>query len=104
MALNRDEILAANDVEIHEVEVPEWGGSVLVRPLTAGDASKLGDEATTAVLVALSCVDEDGETLFTEDDIPALEKKSLAALKRVVEVVVEINGLTDEALQEAVGN
>src|SRR3989304_4330704 len=32
--LTRDEILNANDLAREQVEVPEWGGAVLVRALT----------------------------------------------------------------------
>ena len=35
MILNREQILAANDVKTRIVDVPEWGGSVIVRGLTS---------------------------------------------------------------------
>ena len=34
MRLSRDDILKAADNEPEEVDVPEWGGSVLVRGMT----------------------------------------------------------------------
>ena len=37
MRLSRDDILKAADNEPEEVDVPEWGGSVLVRGMTGLD-------------------------------------------------------------------
>ena len=34
MALSKDAILAAKDTDVHEVDVPEWGGSILLRSMT----------------------------------------------------------------------
>lgn len=112
--LSRDEILAALDIEIQEVDVPEWGGVVRVRGLTGAERDRF--EASIirmqgrrrvmrmkdirAKLVALTVVDEDGQHLFTETDIPALSEKSAAALQRVVDVAQQLSGITEKDLQE----
>ena len=37
MALTADQILAADDMGLKEVAVPEWGGSVFIRVMTVGE-------------------------------------------------------------------
>ena len=37
--LTKEQILAANDAAPVPVEVPEWGGTVSVRPMSAGDGT-----------------------------------------------------------------
>jgi hypothetical protein len=37
MALNKDQILHADDLPRREVQTPEWGGSVFVRALTGDE-------------------------------------------------------------------
>lgn len=116
--LNRDDILNAKDIETEEVKVPEWGGSVLVRTMTGAgrDAFEQGIvasrvenkqkniETIRARMVALSVVDESGNLLFTDEDIPALGKKSAKALDRVYSVCSRLNALLDGDVEELAKN
>lgn len=116
--LSRAQILAANDVKTETVEVPEWGGSVLVRTMTAGQrdayetalynlakggVDNLRNKAR-ATLVLVSVVDEDGRQLFTEADIEALASRSANAMDRVVKVSQQLNRLGDAQLDELTKN
>ena len=47
--------------------------------------------------------DENGKRLFTEDDVNDLLKKSFPAMKRVMELALKVNGLTEEEASELVG-
>ena len=100
--LLRDQILAANDLKTERVEVPEWGGAVTVRSMTAGDRDQWEqrlwggkrDVALTQVrasLVAFTVVDDAGELMFSVDDLEALSRKSSAALTRIYETAVRLN-------------
>lgn len=105
--LTREAILGASDIQTEEVEVPEWGGAVLVRGLSAKETNRLGvassvraqaDQAGAAErfpidLVALAIVDEDGHRLFADADVEALGQKSGAALMRVFVVAQRLSGL-----------
>lgn len=107
MALSRDEILAADDRVVEVVDVPEWGGEVYVRSLTRAEVrpfTETGEDLAVGTLVSVAVCDEDGRPLFTEDDVPALEKKSLRALNRVVAKAMEINGLGGEQAEQVLGN
>lgn len=114
MLLSREDIIGSDDRKTQDVAVPEWGGDVRVKALSGAerDAYELslvivtGNTATTkldnvrAKLVAYSCVDEEGNRLFSEEDIVALGEKSAAALQRVFDVARKLSGLTDEDVEE----
>lgn len=116
--LTRDMILKADNLRTEEVPVPEWGGSVLVRELRGRERDEW--EASLAVmrgkamvpdvanmrakLVARSVVGEDGEPVFTQQDVNALGELSAAALNRVFEVASKLSGLDEKDLEEMSGN
>jgi hypothetical protein len=113
--LNKDQILKADDLPTEEVEVPEWGGSVLVRGMTG--RQRIEYEASMAVmrggemvpdvensmakLVARTIVGDDGGPMFTVADANALGEKSSAALARVFEVAARLSGMSAGADVEA---
>lgn len=111
--LGKDDILTAVDLKVEEIEVPEWGGTVRVSQITAADRLALQmmilDEKTqkpkspleitrlmTIGLLTLAIVDEQGNRLFTPDDVEALGKKSSAAVDRVFEAADKLNGISAE--------
>ncbi len=112
--LGRDEILAADDIQIELVKVPEWGGDVYVKGITgkergqfeasvilySGNKQKIDMVDMRATLGSLTMVDVDGKKLFTPADVRALNKKSAAPLDRVFEVAQRLSGLTDDAVEE----
>lgn len=112
--LTKQEIFDADDRETREVEVPEWGGEVLVRSLSgkerdefevaiANVKSKKGEqnlENVRARLVSMCIVDERGTRLFSDRDITTLGNKSVKALQRVYNVCQEMNALSDEDVEE----
>jgi hypothetical protein len=113
--LNKQAILSADDLKSVDVEVSEWGGSVRVRTMTgtqreafgsalAGDDGK-ADMGTFRVKLVVACaVGEDGEPLFTFDDVHALSQKSGAALDRVFSVASKLNGMAADSVETAQGN
>lgn len=116
--LTRKDILEVIDLPTQEVEVPEWGGSVMVRGLNGterdqyeqsllsmnGTSVELNLAGARARLVSLACVDEAGQRLFTAKDIEALGRKSGTALDRVFQVVQKLSGLSNEDMQELTAN
>lgn len=118
MALTREQILQVEDLEREEVEVPEWGGSVIVRAMTAeerdafeqsmierkGKKVDVNLKNARARLVALTVVDEEGNRLFTDADIAALGRKSSAPITRISDVARRLSGLDEEEIEEMVGN
>jgi len=123
MALNRDTILGVSDLQTEKVDVPEWGGDVIVRGLTgeerdAYEASRrqvrnagtphaevvfIQDNARASLLVKC-LVDEHGERLFTDRDAPALGQKNGAVLDRLFDVASRLSGMSDEEAEKLEGN
>ncbi len=115
MTLTRDDILSAEDLKSERVQVPEWGGEVIVRELTGterdeyesslvtikGTKTEVNSRNMRAKLVALSLVDDGGNRLFTHEDIKALGLKSASALDRVVDVAKRISRIAEDDLEEA---
>ena len=118
MILTRDDILRANDSQMEAVDVPEWGGQVLVKGLSGterdrfeqdsidqrGKTTKLNFTNIRARLLVLCLVDEQGNRLFQRSDIDMLGQKSAAALNRVFEVARRLSGLNQEDVEELAEN
>ena len=115
MLLTRDQILTADDLVTETVEVPEWGGSVLVRGMSGTQRDKFEADIVNARgqkdvrlnmanirarLVAASLVDENGDLLFDIKDITALGKKSAVALQRVFDKAKILSGIVEDDVQE----
>ena len=112
-----DSILGRFDLAREVVDVPEWGGSVIVQQLSLVDAARWEQwvidqdlesldyrETVYPRLVALSVVDEAGARVFTDDHIAALGGKSKTALERIVTVAQRLNSYTDDDIEELAGN
>lgn len=108
--LSRDEVLAAQDFKTEEVEVPEWGGVVLVRELSAldfdsvgfpmvkedGEIDARGARGMGVKIVSLSVIDEEGNRLFTSKDVRALGARAIAPIRRITAVVMSLSGMVEE--------
>jgi hypothetical protein len=111
MVLDRQTILSTIDLPQEKVEVPEWGGTVLVQGLTAAEFNaiqrqfRLDDspeqvfqnEEFWLMLVERCCINEDGRPLFREGDTILLKQKSARAIMRVFDVAQRLCGFATEA-------
>ncbi|QTD96965.1 phage tail assembly chaperone [Streptomyces cyanogenus] len=123
MALNRDAILGVNDLLTEKVDVPEWGGEVIVRGLTgeerdAYEASRrqirnagtpqqelvILSENMRAGLLVKCLIDENGDRLFTDQDAGLLGMKNGRTLDRLFDVASRLSGLSDEEAEQMEGN
>ncbi|MGH7536939.1 MAG: hypothetical protein ACREMG_15385, partial [Gemmatimonadales bacterium] len=97
--LDRAAILAAPDIATELAEVPEWGGQVRLRGLSAAALSAVrissdGKEADAFMLAVLgaSLTDETGALLFPGEAGQAeLGTKNPAVLNRLFEVAARVN-------------
>ena len=113
MILNKSQILAANDLGLLEVPVPEWGGSVYLRVMTVGerDAFELEWNGTDGKVddfrskfLARCLADDQGRRLFTDAELHLLAGKSAKVMSRLWKAAVEHNNLDEPAIQEAAKN
>lgn len=116
--LTRLDILESSDLATEEVDVPEWGGTVIIRALTGVERDAYESEIfqmrgtgkgieynlsnIRAKLSARSIVDEAGGRLFTDADIVRLGTKSAAALDKVFAVAQRLSRLTNQDVKELV--
>lgn len=108
--LTRDTILTADDRTYDEVEIPEWGGSVRISSITAGQRDsyeqsmieergkdrKMNLRNARAKLIVLCAVDEKGQSLFAADDVNRLSRKNAKPVDRLFDACKTIAGLSDE--------
>ena len=99
--LNRDQIVAIQDIKTELVDVPEWGGTVALRELTGAERDALEAQMVKVIngrreadldnlrakLVAACLVDgETGDRLFDEKTVSQLGNKSAIALDRLFKI------------------
>lgn len=114
MPLTKDQILAANDMGLLEVAVPEWGGSVYVRVMSVGERDSYENEWMThkdrgvdnfrAKFLQKVLCNEKGELLFSPDEVDKLARKSAKVTTRVWRAAMSHNALTDNDVEEMAKN
>ena len=114
MTLTKEQILAADDMGLKEVEVPEWGGSVFLRVMSVGERDSYEndwmvnkntgvDNFRSKFLQRVIC-DEKGKLLFTSEEINLLATKSARVITRVWEAAMKHNAITDSDVEELAKN
>lgn len=114
MALTKEQILAADDLKVREIDVPEWGGKIKLRTMTGTERESYfrrlmkhkADEIPKDLfqtLVVICAVDDKGEQLFSFDDLKKLSEKNGAVLDRLTKAAGDLNGLSDNSLDELSG-
>lgn len=113
--LNRDQILGALALKSEDVEVPELGGVVRVREMTAGEqevyatlvqAENGGVDLRNyrAKLISCCACDASGNLLFAPGDVEALTRLAAEPIDRVWTAAARLNKLLSgdmEALGKA---
>ena len=109
--LDARSVLSADDFQYADVDCPEWGGSVRVRGLTAGERSsvawKLKDnnqQDLEVTVVIFGTVDENGDRLFNKNDRDQLKQKSNNVITRIARKILELSGSDDDSVAEAQKN
>lgn len=117
MSLSIDEILAADNLKPQEVPIPEWGGTVFVRTLSAleairlsgllqdisGDPIRIAQERVVMALSAYLC-DADGNALATVEQARAIAGKRATAVNAIVEAGHRINSVDANTAEGAAKN
>ncbi|TVQ59919.1 MAG: hypothetical protein EA379_09570 [Phycisphaerales bacterium] len=111
-SLTRESILASCDLPTERIDVPEWGGCVEIRTLTAGERDRFdaivleynkpggARPHIRAELLVRCIVDADGKNLFTVADVEKLAGKSARAVERVFNAALRLNGITNSDVEE----
>lgn len=99
MLLNKHQIFAADDLRNEIVAMKEWGGDIKIRVMSVREqlnfdkflASKPDDKEMAFFLIVKSCIDENNQPLFTEDDIQFLEQKSADSILKLFQAILALN-------------
>ena len=120
----RDAILASDDRPIAPVDCPEWGTTVHVRTMSAGERDEWGrlwdaadkpQDETAALaktipkdmashLVLLTACDENGVRVFEPEDLDALTEKNGTVIERIARQSMAHNGLLGSSIGDAEKN
>lgn len=110
----RDKILSAKDLKREAVECPEWGCTVYVQSMTAGDRNEivrrqyLNEGAMLpdhyARIVYMCACDESGTRIFSESDIPEIQKKDSEVIWRIANAATAFNNMDSTPAEQAEKN
>ncbi len=112
--LTKDQILAASDPQIDSLSVPEWGGVVGFRKLSCAGAEAYQDylislqngdgglriSGMRTKLLSLVLCGDDGQLLFSEDDLAALGEKDSEVIQRLFDHAKMLNATVQDAGEE----
>jgi hypothetical protein len=114
MSLTKEQILAADDLGLLEVQVPEWGGSVFIRVMSVGERDAYendwlvnkssGVENFRAKFVQKVLCNERGDLLFTKNEIDQLARKSAKVMSTLWEAAMRHNKLSESDVEELAKN
>lgn len=117
--LSKADILGASDLATEQVEVPEWGGAVIIRSMTGiqrdayenslmakgADGRYSVDTENMRVKLVLYCaVDEQGNQIFDASELSALAGKNAGIIERLFNAAQNLNGLNKGAVEDAAKN
>lgn len=95
--LTREAILQRR-LPTETVPMPEWGGSVVLRRLTATEylalVQRIKGDSGRAVYhwIAAATFDEAGNRIFTDDDAATIEQREdYVVVERLIEAILKLN-------------
>jgi hypothetical protein len=112
--LTREEILSAEDLELVEIDVPEWGGEVAVAPMTVSQRIDFEEKHYTAEgmpknihdadliydMLSFSLKKKDGTQMFRRDEIQMLNGKNSKLIRKIFNECITINFFEKEVVAE----
>ncbi len=116
--LTRDDILGGDDRPMERVNVPEWGGAVFVRGMTATErdsfeAETLQDRGNgeiqvryldmRAKLAVRSIVDSAGNRIFKDEEFGVLSGRAASALDRIFTVAMRLSKISKSDVDKMMG-
>lgn len=114
----RDQINAADDLELEAVEVPEWNCTVFVRNITGDEIDAwqaetyqvnginvlVNKKSLRARLLVKCLVDETGQRIYADDQAEELGAKNNKILVRLYEVAERLNAVTKKDVEDLAKN
>jgi hypothetical protein len=108
-SLTAESILDVKDLAPHPYNVPEWGGTLYIRQLSAAEGLELGEfigdkpKGANARVVLFCLCDANGKRLFADHQLKAMQSKSMKVLNRLSNECMRVNGVgADTKEQKAI--
>jgi len=112
--LTKEEILKVSDLQTREINIPEWGGSIVMKTMTGEErdtwenripirsSDKKVDIKEMKVRLLILCIRDpkDMTFMFTEKDVVSLNSKNSSVIDRLWQVASEMNGIGGKELEE----
>jgi hypothetical protein len=117
-SLSREAFLRPAKVNVVEVPVPELGGSVYVKGMTAKDRSRFETqfqlssgksntrklkEIRERLVIACLC-DEEGVLLLQDSDVDAVGAQPAAVVERIVDAAQKVCGMSNNDVEDLAKN
>ena len=102
--LTRDDVLKADDLLTQEIEVPQWGGTIIIKALSLGAKNKIDQQTKDGSgktdpekLTMLFLMEGIHEPKFTMADYEALKGKNNGVLEDIVKKIMKLSFVSAEA-------
>ncbi len=115
-----EKILASDDLPRKKLRIPVWNVTLYIQTLTALEYEAMQDDLKKwrkdhhygedsvrflhPFFASRLAVNEDGSRVFKDSDIPRLAKKSCAALTKLVNAGMKLNGISEDEVEELAKN
>ena len=106
--MKASDILGFDDLATKTVKVKEWDCELIIRELSLDDGIRwfqmaqesddklVLDAEDIAKVVAWGVIDESGERVFSDDDVPVLKQKNRIALMFLYQEITTLSGAAAE--------
>lgn len=105
--LTVEAIIAAKDLKIEVIDVPEWGGSVKVQSFTkkgqqqVRELATVDDEIDPERLEMFMFIHGVIDPQFTDDTFELLRDKNAGVIDRILQRIMSLSGMDAESLTRA---
>lgn len=114
-------VLGKGMLKRREIEVPTWGGAILIRELTGAEVETVREVAASAVkdgqitdqanlrvfahtLIVFGWINEDGTRVLTDQEGDLLYTESNQTIDSIADAIAELSGLRPKAVEQAEKN
>lgn len=111
--LNKSQFLSKRDFGYKDIEIKGLDGAIRIRALTVIDqldfeeiaaAKDFNQKELMFKLVLKCCIDDKGDLLFTEDDLPALGEQPADVMVNLFKEILKINSLDQSEVDNIAKN
>jgi len=104
----KEQIAAANDSGLEAVEVPEWQTTVYIKVMSGAERGKwrkapgaFVEETSVATLLAFTLCDAQGNRIYGDDEIAAIDAKNAVVTQRLFALARHKNALGGDETDDA---